>query len=76
MAIWHSAQITPENRDGLGWLGRGLDAAPRPASGAPGAILLARSELPLAVRSRRSVATALTQPDDFILSGGADPEVK
>jgi uncharacterized protein (DUF1501 family) len=73
MAVWQSARLTPEDRDGFGWLGRGLDAAPRPASGAPGAILLARAELPLAIRGRRSVATALTQPDDFTLTDGADP---
>jgi uncharacterized protein (DUF1501 family) len=73
MAIWQSARMTPADRDGCGWLGRGLDAAPRPASGAPGAIFLARSELPLAVRGRRSVATALTRADDFILASGADP---
>jgi uncharacterized protein (DUF1501 family) len=73
MAVWQSARISPQDRDGFGWLGRGLDAAPRPASGAPGAILLARSDLPLAIRGRRCVSTAMTQPDDFTLADGADP---
>jgi uncharacterized protein (DUF1501 family) len=73
MAIWHSARMRPQDRDGLGWLGRGLDAAPRPKSGAPDAILLARSDLPIAIRGRRSAATAMTRPDDFTLVTGADP---
>src|SRR5579871_3604367 len=25
MAIWHTARFDPEERDGLGWIGRGLD---------------------------------------------------
>ena len=73
MAVWQSARSTGEDRDGYGWLGRGLDAAPRSRSGAPGAILLARSDLPLAVRGRRSIAAAMTRPDDFTLANGADP---
>jgi uncharacterized protein (DUF1501 family) len=73
MAIWQSARLTTEDRDGRGWLGRGLDDAPRPKSGAPGAILVARSDLPLAIRGRRSTATAMTQPADFTLASGADP---
>jgi uncharacterized protein (DUF1501 family) len=73
MAVWHSARTTAENRDGCGWLGRGLDTAPRPARGAPAAIFLSRSDLPLAIRGRRAVATAMTGPDDFTLKSDADP---
>jgi uncharacterized protein (DUF1501 family) len=73
MAIWQSARATPQDRDGFGWLGRGLDAAPRARSGAPESIFLSNSDLPLAIRGRRSVATAMTQPDDFTLATGADP---
>ena len=73
MAIWHSARTDAQGRDGYGWIGRGLDTAPRPAAGAPAAILLARSELPLAIRGRRAVATAMTTPDDFTLKLQADP---
>ncbi len=73
MAIWHSARTDAQGRDGYGWLGRSLDMAPRPAAGAPAAIFLARSELPLAIRGRRAVATAMTTPDDFTLKLQADP---
>src|SRR5437879_6001748 len=30
MAIWHTARFDPEERTGLGWLGRGLDGAAVP----------------------------------------------
>ncbi len=73
MAIWHSARTSADNRDGCGWLGRGLDTALRPAAGAPAAIFLSRCELPLAIRGRRAVATAMTAPDDFTLKNDADP---
>ncbi len=73
MAIWHSARTDAQGRDGYGWLGRSLDTAPRPAAGAPAAIFLARSELPLAIRGRRAVATAMTTPEDFTLKLQADP---
>src|SRR5262245_27788332 len=73
MAVWQAARTAKANRDGWGWLGRSLDAAPPPASGAPGAIFLARSDLPLAIRGRRAVAAAMTRPDDFALAPGADP---
>ncbi|WP_422923039.1 DUF1501 domain-containing protein [Singulisphaera sp. PoT] len=35
MAIWQSARLDPEEHDGPGWLGRGLDEMPRPADGQP-----------------------------------------
>ena len=73
MAIWQSAQSDSLKRDGYGWLGRGLDAAGRLPTGAPAAILLTRSELPLAIRGRRATATAMTQPEDFTLDRDADP---
>ena len=73
MAIWHSARTDARGRDGYGWLGRSLDTAPRPVAGAPEAIFLARSELPLAIRGRRAVATAMTTPEDFTLKLQADP---
>ena len=73
MAIWQSAQSDSLKRDGYGWLGRGLDAAGRLPTGAPAAILLTRSELPLAIRGRRATATAMTQPEDFTLDRDAYP---
>jgi uncharacterized protein (DUF1501 family) len=73
MAIWQSARLTDLERDGHGWLGRALDRAPQPTGGAPAAIFLSRSDLPLSIRGRRAVAAALTQPDDFTLKRDADP---
>jgi uncharacterized protein (DUF1501 family) len=73
MAIWQSARTSAESRDGCGWLGRGLDVAPVPTGGGPAAIFLSRSELPLSIRGRKAVATAMTQPGDFTLARGADP---
>ncbi len=73
MTVWQSARASAGERDGYGWLGRGLDTARACAGGSPGAIFLARSDLPLAIRGRRAVAAALTDPDDFVLRPGADP---
>src|SRR5262249_26453781 len=38
MAIWQSARFDLKDRDGLGWLGRGLDEAAQPAGGMPSAM--------------------------------------
>ena len=54
MAVWQSAQPSDSSRGRYGWLGRGLDTAPRADGGSPGAIFLARSDLPLAIRGRRA----------------------
>src|SRR5436305_9885734 len=40
MAVWQTARTDPEEHAGLGWLGRALDAGPRPAGGAPAALLV------------------------------------
>ena len=73
MAIWQSARLTAHERDGYGWLGRGLDRAKPPSGGAPAAIFLSQSDLPLSIRGRRAVAAAMTQPDDCTLERDADP---
>ncbi len=71
MAIWHSASTDPEEQNSLGWLGRGLDTT----SSKPGetsALFLGSGAVPLAVRGRRAVASAIERDEDFLLAPGAD----
>jgi uncharacterized protein (DUF1501 family) len=72
MAIWQSARLSASVRDGYGWLGRMLDRSKPTSGGAPAAIVLSQTELPLSLRGRRAVATAMTQPDDCTLERDAD----
>jgi uncharacterized protein (DUF1501 family) len=81
MAIWHSANVNlPRKGDSdadskavLGWIGRALDEGGKPADGSAGALFVGSGSLPVALRSRRSVASAITRPEDSILAlqGGA-----
>jgi uncharacterized protein (DUF1501 family) len=72
MAIWHTARFDPEERNGLGWIGRGLDGEPAPPGGVPAAVFVGSGQLPVALRGRRCIASGLTRPEDFVLA----PEVK
>src|SRR5690349_14315941 len=72
MAIWHTARFDPEERSGLGRVGRGLDGAPPPVGGAPAAVFVGGGQMPVALRGRRAIASGLTRPEDFLLA----PEVK
>jgi uncharacterized protein (DUF1501 family) len=75
MAIWHSADVNlprkdvvdAESKAAYGWIGQALDGGPRPADGAPGATFIGTGAMPAALRSRRSVASALTRPEDTLL---------
>jgi uncharacterized protein (DUF1501 family) len=67
MAIWHTARFGEAARDGLGWIGRGLDAA-KPSGGVPGAVFVGGGQLPAALRGRRSLVSSLARPEDFILT--------
>jgi uncharacterized protein (DUF1501 family) len=69
MATWHTARLDPEEHKGPGWLGRGLDGAGKGAS----ALLVGSGPPPVAVRGRRSSASALERVEDFSLAAGADP---
>jgi uncharacterized protein (DUF1501 family) len=69
MATWHSARLDPEQHKGPGWLGRSLDAAGNGTS----ALLVGSGPPPVAIRGRRTVASAVERLDDFSLAGGADP---
>jgi uncharacterized protein (DUF1501 family) len=69
MATWHTARLDPEEHKGPGWLGRGLDVAGKGAS----ALLVGAGPPPVAIRGRRSIASAIERPEDFSLAAGADP---
>jgi uncharacterized protein (DUF1501 family) len=69
MATWHTARLDPEEHKGPGWLGRGLDAAGKGTS----ALLVGSGPPPMAIRGRRSSASALERIEDFTLAAGADP---
>lgn len=73
MAIWHTARPNKENRPDAGWLGLGLDEGPKPRGGAPASVYVGAGTLPQAVRGRKSVASGLTRPEDFLLAKEADP---
>jgi uncharacterized protein (DUF1501 family) len=66
MAIWNTARLDPEERTDLGWLGRAIDAA-GPAGGVPDSVFVGGGSMPVAVRGRRAVASAMTRPEDFLL---------
>jgi uncharacterized protein (DUF1501 family) len=70
MAIWHSARLDPEEHVSMGWLGRALDERPGPAAAS---LLVGSGAPPVALRGRRSVASALDLLEDFVLSPGPDP---
>jgi uncharacterized protein (DUF1501 family) len=81
MAIWHSANVNLPKEDiedaqtkaTFGWIGQALDEDSKPADGSAGALFVGSGALPAALRSRRSVASAITRPEDSILAlkGGA-----
>jgi uncharacterized protein (DUF1501 family) len=66
--IWQSARFDPLEHTGLGWIGRALDGGPRPADGAPAALLIGPDSPPPAIRGRRSVSAALDRLDDYALA--------
>jgi uncharacterized protein (DUF1501 family) len=81
MAIWHSADVnlphtgtnqdnlaTSEDKAAFGWIGKALDEGAKPPDGSPAAQFLGSGEMPLALRSRRSLASALSRPEDAVLA--------
>jgi uncharacterized protein (DUF1501 family) len=76
MAIWQTAKVNlpKENRldvqtnASLGWIGQALDEGRKPADGSPAAQFVGSGSLPLALRSRRSVASAIARPEEAILA--------
>jgi uncharacterized protein (DUF1501 family) len=74
MAIWHSARFDPEERNDQGWLGRALDDSKSLTPGIPASVFVGSVQLPIAMRGRRSIASALTRPEDFFLTPEARPK--
>jgi uncharacterized protein (DUF1501 family) len=76
MAIWQTANVKLPKEDrldvqtnaSLGWIGQALDEGRKPADGAPAMQFIGKGSLPLALRSRRSVASAITRPEDAVLA--------
>jgi uncharacterized protein (DUF1501 family) len=82
MAIWHTANVNLPRVDALdtqtnaslGWIGRALDEGRKPADGAAAAQFIGSGPMPLALRSKRSVAASVSQPEEVVLAlrRGAD----
>jgi uncharacterized protein (DUF1501 family) len=76
MAIWQSANVDlpkedvvdAESKAVFGWIGQALDEGRKPEDGSPAAQFVGSSSMPVALRSRRSVASAIAHPEDAILS--------
>src|SRR5579872_3450203 len=73
MAVWQTARFDAEEHKSFGWIGRALDAGPRRAAAAPGAMLIGNESPPVALRGRRSAASALSNLDDFMLNDPLPP---
>ncbi len=71
MAIWHSARLDVEERDGPGWIGRGLDEGPQAADGPASSLFVGAGPVPLALRGRRSIAASLERFEDLTLDPAA-----
>jgi uncharacterized protein (DUF1501 family) len=74
MAIWQTARLKPREYDGPGWLGAAFDQGPRPADGSPSSLLIGLDSPPRALRSRRSLSSALAHLDDLVLAGDVHPK--
>jgi uncharacterized protein (DUF1501 family) len=74
--IWQSANVSLPRRDAAdveseavyGWIGQALDEDRKPADGAPAAQFIGSGAMPVALRSRRSVASAVARPEDSVLA--------
>jgi uncharacterized protein (DUF1501 family) len=61
MATWQTARLDPEEHKSYGWLGRSLDGAAAPS------LFVGTSAVPIALRGRRSPASALARLEEFHL---------
>jgi uncharacterized protein (DUF1501 family) len=83
MRIWQSANTDLLRfKEGVadsavyGWVGQALDGGRGPADGAPAAVYVGTGTPPVALRSRRCSTSAMTQPEESILTlpGEAGPD--
>jgi uncharacterized protein (DUF1501 family) len=63
MATWHTARLDPEDHKGAGWLGRALDEA----RGGAASLQVGHDPPSVAIRGRRSIATAIARIEDLTL---------
>lgn len=68
MAIWQTCRFDREEHKGLGWIGRALDSRPHQDSDCAAALLVGREPPPVAIRGRRSVASVLSDLNDYVLA--------
>lgn len=61
MAVWHTARFDADDRKGYGWLGRAMDPS-------LGNLFSIGSEVPTALRGRRSSAVAFKRMEEVLLS--------
>jgi uncharacterized protein (DUF1501 family) len=71
MAIWQTARLDPVGHRDAGWLGRALDAAPRPYTGAPASFFLGMESVPRALQGPRQLPAALADLEDYAAPPGA-----
>ncbi len=67
MSIWHAGHTDAGMRIGSGWLGRALDQYEDPQTG-PNAMLVGDNIMPMALMGRRTIATAIQDYDELLLS--------
>jgi uncharacterized protein (DUF1501 family) len=65
MAIWHTARFDPEEHNGLGWLGRGIDSQCMPVASGPSSLFVGTGALPVALRGSLATASSLERIDDL-----------
>jgi uncharacterized protein (DUF1501 family) len=73
MDIWQTARLNGADRNGLGWIGRGLDEA-KSVPGIPAAIFAGTGQMPLVLCGQHAVATSFSRPEDFVLAATAKPK--
>jgi uncharacterized protein (DUF1501 family) len=71
MAIWQSARLEAEDRNGPGWLGLGLDGVRPTAEGSASSLFVGSGPVPIALRGHRSLAASLERLDDLTLDPAA-----
>ncbi len=70
MTIWHTARFQAKDRQGLGWLGRGLDEGATPVEGLPAALFAGAGQPPTALQAGRALSCGLSHPQELVLQLG------